>query len=134
MAQYNVLLLNNNTMSSSSITTTQQQYYSIMMNLLTPSTRCAAQKFHRWLTSSCTDNFRISARRGGSFSKRNVIGKKILDGVEKVSFFGFFFLRHCFTVKKQCNTECNNPLYYTTEYLQQHNEVTLIDDDRLYCC
>ena len=26
---------------------TQQQYYSIMINLLTPRTRCAAQKFHR---------------------------------------------------------------------------------------
>ena len=26
--------------------------------------------------------------------------------------------------KKQCDTECNNPLYYSTEYLQQHNEVT----------
>ena len=25
---------------------TQQQYYSIMINLLTPRTQCAAQKFH----------------------------------------------------------------------------------------
>ena len=47
------------------------------------------------------------------------------DGVKKVAFLPCFFLRCCFSYqqryyeKKQCDTECNNPIYYTTEYQQQ---------------
>ena len=83
------------------------------------------------------DNFLKIAGRGSFLDQvvRHFFSEKSLKFFFASCFVGFALVTNSAIIeKKQCDTECNNPLYYSTEYLQQHNEITLINDDRLYCC